>query len=316
VLQPRVLVLNEIVTGMQRMVRRLLTEEVSLTLSLSSRLGRVEVDPGQMEQVILNLAANARDAMPHGGTLAIETANVEVEVSRVAAHSAIPPGSYVVLKVTDSGTGMDKETQERIFEPFFTTKEKGKGTGLGLATVFGIVQQSHGHIEVVSEPRKGASFHIYLPRTDRSDPVALSIVPAPTTLRGAETILVVEDEDQVRALVVRILRQHGYNALEAMNGGDALLLCEQHAGDIHLMITDVVMPRMSGRQLAHRVGSIRPEMRILYTSGYTDDEILHHGVLDAGVAFLQKPVTPDALLRKVREVLAPAVGGPLYLIGG
>jgi CheY-like chemotaxis protein len=303
VLQPRVLVLNDLITGVQRILKQVLTEAIELVVELEPTLGFVEVDPGQIDQVLMNLAVNARDAMPLGGRLTIRTGNVLLDESDVAQHDGVPTGAYVTLSVTDTGTGMDAAIQAQIFEPFFTTKETGKGTGLGLATVLGIVQQSRGHVRVASEPGNGTTFSIYFPRTDQPERPTLTSAAPPPTLRGSETVLVVEDEEQVRMVVVRILRRNGYDVLEAVNGGDALLLCEQHPAKIDLMLTDVVMPRLSGRQLADRVGQLRPEMRVIYTSGYAEGEIVHHGVLDAGITFLQKPVTPDTLLRKVREVL-------------
>jgi two-component system cell cycle sensor histidine kinase/response regulator CckA len=303
VLQPRVVDLFDVVGGMEKMLGRLIGEDVDFTVR-GSPGGKVMVDPGQMEQVIMNLVVNARDAMPRGGELTLETMEVVLDEAHASEQVGIKPGPHVVLSVSDTGTGMDKATQARIFEPFFTTKEEGKGTGLGLATVFGIVRQSGGTISVQSEPGRGTTFRIYFPVADGSVPPPASLVPPDLrNMRGWETILLVEDEERVRILGRTILRKYGYHVLEAQSGGDALLICEQHPSTIHLLLTDVVMPRISGRQLADRLLPLHPDMKVLYMSGYTDDAILRNGVLDATIAFIQKPITPDALARKVRETL-------------
>jgi len=303
VLDPQVLDLNSIVANLEKMLRRLIGENIELTTVQQSGLGPVKADPGQIEQVIMNLVVNARDAMPKGGKLTIETANVNLDEAYARSHVGMAPGPQVMLAVSDTGTGMDAETLAHMFEPFFTTKEKGKGTGLGLATVYGIVKQSSGYIMVSSEPGRGSAFKVYLPRVDEPAPKA-GPPKEPTKLaKGSETVLVVEDEDSLRSLVCETLKSKGYKVLEGREPVEALKIVEQYAQPIHLLLTDVVMPRMSGKELATRLTTVRPKMKVLYMSGYTDDAIVHHGILEAGTFFLQKPFMPSTLLRKVREVL-------------
>ena len=304
VLAPEVMDLNLVLDESERMLRRLLGAHIQINTSHARDLARVRVDPGQFQQVVMNLAVNARDAMPDGGKLTIETKNVTFD-----GLSSLPfdlaAGLYVMLAISDTGSGMDRATQARIFEPFFTTKAEGKGTGLGLSTVFGIVKQSGGHIWVYSEPGNGTTFKIYLPTTN-DPPTARRTTVEPKTLRGSETILLVEDQDEVRKVACDILEQQGYEVIAASNAGEALLLYQRHAQTIDLLVTDVVMPQMNGRELADRLLKINPELRVLYMSGYTDNTVVHHGILDSGVHFLQKPLVPSAFAKSVREALDSA----------
>jgi nitrogen fixation negative regulator NifL len=302
VLESRVIDLNELLTDFEKMLRRLLGADIELVLFPGTRLWPVEADPGQLGQILMNLVINARDAMPQGGRLLIETKNLRLAAELATIHGAVPPGSYVMLSVSDTGVGMDEETEAKIFEPFFTTKEEGKGTGLGLATVLGIVKQSGGHIWVKSQKGAGTTFFVCLARVTGALGPSASLPPAEAA-RGTGTILLVEDDDQVRTLARGILRRSGYVILEASNAGEALLICEKEGPRIHLLLTDVVMPRMSGPELAERLGRSRPEMKILFMTGYTDDSALRHGVVDPGVEILQKPFTPSSLTEKVRRVL-------------
>ena len=303
ILQPEILDLNHIVVETNKLLRRLIGEDIDLLLGLAADLGKVKADPNQLEQVLLNLSVNARDAMPNGGKLTIETSNVFVDERFVGSHGSIPSGRYVMLAVSDTGCGMDAQTQARAFEPFFTTKEVGKGTGLGLATVYGIVRQSEGSIWVYSELDRGTTFKIYLPCVRGEVTKASHEDDNPRPLGGTETVLLIEDEEMVREMAAEILRENGYQVLEAKHGRQALSLSQQHPGEIHLMLTDVVMPQMSGRELAEFMKPLRSEMKVLYMSGYTDDAIVHHGVLEEGTPFIAKPFSPDALARKVRELL-------------
>ncbi|HEX6187539.1 MAG TPA: PAS domain S-box protein [Pyrinomonadaceae bacterium] len=303
ILQPLPLNLNDVITDLNKMLRRMIGEDIRLSARLDPDLKKVKADRGQIEQVLMNLVVNARDAMPRGGSLTIETANIQIEEEYAGRHIGVSSGAYVMLAVSDTGTGMDHETEARIFEPFFTTKEKGKGTGLGLSTVYGIVKQSGGNIWVYSEPGHGTTFKIYLPQVD--DQVkTVEAKPEETSIpSGSETVLLVEDEEVVRGLAQRILEDAGYRVITANGGEEAVNWCADHADTIHLLLTDVVMPDTSGKELAERLTSLRPQTKVLFMSGYTDEAIVHHGVLDSNVEFLQKPFTPRALSRKVRQVL-------------
>jgi PAS domain S-box-containing protein len=302
ILQPKVLALNDLVSELEKMLRRLIGEDIELRTVLDHELGRIKADPGQIEQIIMNLAVNARDAMPQGGKLTIETKNAVLDENYARNHIAVIPGPYVMLAVSDTGVGMDESTKARIFEPFFTTKEAGKGTGLGLSTVYGIVKQSGGNIWTYSEPGQGTSFKLYLPRVVEM-PQQRTTAERKEFTKGSGTVLLSEDEEMVRRLARQLLEMFGYRVLEAQNGTAALLICEQHPESIDLLLTDVVMPEMSGCELAERVAQLRPDMKVLYMSGYTDNAIVHHGVLDEGAKFIQKPFAAADLIRKVREVL-------------
>lgn len=306
-LQPRLLDLKEIVGRTQVLLSRLIGENIQFTISLEPSLGQVKADPGQIEQVLLNLAVNARDAMPQGGRLRIEARNVELDDSYKDVHQPVIPGRYVMLAVEDTGCGIDRDTQSRIFDPFFTTKEFGKGTGLGLATVYGIVKQSAGYIWVYSELGKGTIFKVYLPRVDESTQPVEQKEPDQLISRSRETILLVEDSDSLRELAQEYLESVGYSVLEAASGKEALQQARDFNGTIHLLLTDVVMPEMSGPELASQMASLRPGIKVIFTSGYTDDTVARQGALDPGVTFIQKPYRPKALSQKIREVLGEPV---------
>ncbi|HEY9282749.1 MAG TPA: PAS domain S-box protein [Pyrinomonadaceae bacterium] len=309
VLQPKVLDLNAVVAGMEKMLRRLIGEDIELQFELTPSLGRIKADPGQVEQILMNLVVNARDAMPGGGKLTIQTGNVRLDADYARQHVAVVPGPYVLLAVSDNGCGMDAATRAQVFDPFFTTKEQGKGTGLGLSTVYGIVKQSQGNIWVYSEVGQGTTFKIYLPWVEgEAEPIS----PAEdnkSLAAGTETILLVEDDEMVRAIARTVLCQAGYTVLEAADGESAIGLCRLHPGPIHLVLTDVVMPRMSGRAVADRLKELRPDLPVLFMSGYTEEAVVHHGVLSEGMHFMEKPFTPATLTRKVRDVLATSGTG-------
>src|SRR5581483_685564 len=300
--EPKVLDLNETVRETEKFLRRLIGEDVLLTSVLDPNISRVKVDPGQLGQVLMNLAVNARDAMPKGGTLTVETRNVELDHEYSRLGPELQPGRYVLLSIADTGSGMTADVTAKIFEPFFTTKGGGKGTGLGLAVVLGIVRQSGGHVEVDSEPEVGTMFKIYFPAVDEQLSPARGI-DSGTDPRGTETVLLVEDENAVRGLAVLVLQSYGYKVLTASNGVEAIRAVEKHRGQIDRLVTDVVMPGMGGPDLAQALQPHFPQVRVLFTSGYTDDAVVRHGLLSEKVAFLQKPYSPVALVRKVRHVL-------------
>jgi two-component system, cell cycle sensor histidine kinase and response regulator CckA len=309
VLQPLVVGLNPLVADLGKMLQRLIGEDIEVSQTLDPDLGMAQVDPGQFEQAVINLVVNARDAMGGAGRIVIETRNARLDDAYVEEHPDAATGEFVVLSISDNGRGMDDATKARIFEPFFTTKEAGKGTGLGLAMVYGFVKQSGGHVEVISEPGRGTTFRLFLPRTE----LAVSLrMPAQEDLRipgGNETILLVEDEEALRTLVRQVLQSYGYTVLEARNGQDGLWMAGQFQGPIHALVTDLVMPRMGGRELAEQLSPQRPDLKILFMSGHTEDPVLQRGEAPAGAVFVQKPFSPLALARKVRQLLD--VGAPL-----
>jgi len=304
VLQPQTLDLNEVLAGVEQMLKRLIREDIDLVTVPGADPWPVTADLGQLEQVIVNLVVNARDAMPRGGKLTLETANAEMDDAYVREHGYARPGHYAMLSVSDTGVGMDAATRARVFEPFFTTKEPGHGTGLGLATVYGIVKQSGGFIWVYSEPGHGATFKVYLPRVEAAAERGAKRAPASGVVpRGSETVLLVEDAEALRGAARQVLERQGYTVIDAPDGEAALRVAERHRGEIHLLLTDVVMPKLSGRELAERLAAVRPGLRVLFTSGYSDEAVVRHGEIRPGAGYLQKPFTPDSLARKVREVL-------------
>ena len=309
VLQPKILDLNKIVLNLDSLLRRLMDERIEMVTRVKDDLGKVKADPAQVEQVIMNLVVNARDAMPEGGRLVVETCNVDLDANYAVDHVSVRPGRYVMLAVSDTGVGMDRQTVAHIFEPFFTTKESGRGTGLGLSTVYGIVKQSGGYIWVYSEPGRGSTFKVYLPRVDETPEAPGAAQAAPRTQRGTETILIVEDEEAVRELIQTVLTEKGYDVIPSRDPQHAEEIATRFAGEIHLLLTDMVMPGTSGRELAERISAKRRGIRVLFMSGYTDNVITSGGMLEEGLAFLQKPFSPAALVQKVREVLSqtPAV---------
>jgi CheY-like chemotaxis protein len=303
-LEPQLVRVNDLILQVEKLLRRLIGEDIELVTIPAASYDVVEADPGRLEQVIMNLVVNARDAMPNGGKLTIETGSVQLSESFSAAQIGVAPGSYLVISVSDTGVGMDEETQSHLFEPFFTTKNPGRGTGLGLATAYGIIRQSGGAIRIWSQLGRGTTARIYLPPVEakawaRTESKAASSGP----LTGAESILVVEDEARVRKLIVDVLTAKGYGVLEATRGEDALRISRTHKGIIDLAVVDVVMPEISGPDFVRQLTRLRPDVRVLYISGYTDEAIVHHGIPESGAAFLQKPFLPDELARKVRQVI-------------
>jgi CheY-like chemotaxis protein len=303
VAEPRVISLNGVVADARKMLSRLIGDDIEIVVHFDPDLGSVVADPSQMNQVLVNMAINARDAMPDGGRIIIETSNIDLDEGYAAQHAGVKAGPYVLLSIADTGAGMTPAVVQRIFDPFFTTKSTGVGTGLGLSTVYGIVKQAGGWIWVYSEPGKGSTFKVYLPRIVAAPEPLPVPVSAAENLRGTETVLVVEDQPEVRKLTLAMLESQGYRLLEAANGNEALSLCQQYAEPIHLLITDVVMPGMTGRELARLLLALRPSLKTLYTSGYTANTITHEGMLDPGVAYLPKPFSRAQLAAKVREVL-------------
>jgi CheY-like chemotaxis protein len=295
--------LNVIITDTHQMLQRLIGEDIELAISIDSHLGQILADPDQIQQVIINLVVNARDAIPDGGTLQITTKKVEFDESSIGTHPDAAPGNYALMTVTDTGVGMSEETMQSMFDPFFTTKSEGKGTGLGLAMVYGIVRQSGGWIEVWSKLGQGTSFSIYLPRIDTAPVQDQVDAPTASNLRGNETVLVVEDENEVRRLTRTILESYGYRVLEAANGEEAVNVSENHSGEIHILVTDVILPGMDGKVVSDRLRALRPKLKVVYMSGYPDDIISPRGIVERDVAYLLKPFRPDVLAAKVREVL-------------
>jgi PAS domain S-box-containing protein len=310
ILAPQILNLNDHLEGLEKMLARLIGADIEIRLVLDSALGAVNADPGHVEQIVMNLAVNARDALPRGGKLTLETANVYLDEDYARRHTYVTPGHYVMLAVTDNGQGMDAVTQARVFEPFFTTKEVSRGTGLGLSTVYGLVKQNGGHVEVYSEVGHGTTFKVYLPQIQEAVPAISEAKPVARDLHGSETILVVEDEDMLRESICRSLKIYGFTVLAARHGGEAVLLCERHPEPIHLLLTDVVMPQMNGCDLADRLIPLRPDMKVLYMSGYTENSIVHHGVLDPDIFFIAKPFRIKTLMGKIREILTESLRQP------